>query len=113
MDGRRDFFLPAESLSYNMRINRKTTIRPEKDCWQAGTLSTTQLFLCVETLRVFITRKIGVPAQGWKTPRTYYARRRAENTVNASPRGSPPRAQVTLESLGTHSYAALPNRGDW
>ena len=101
MDGRRELFRLADIWSYNMRIHRKATIHPQKGLLE-GTLSNTQLFLFFETSRVFTTRKIGVPAQGWKTPRTYYARRRAENTAKASQRRSPLRVQVTLGSLGTH-----------
>ena len=74
MAGRFQLFPSAEILSENMRIVRNTTIRPPKRLL-AGAPNNTQLFLCFKISRGFITRKIGVPAQGWKAPRTYYARR--------------------------------------
>ena len=85
-----------------MRINRKTTIRHPKRLL-TGAINNTQLFLSFEANIFFTTRKIDVPAQGEPTT----VRQPAENTANASQRGSAPRVQVTWESLGTHSYAAL------
>ena len=65
MAGRPDLFCSAEKNSWNMRINRKATIRPQKGLL-AVAQNKTQPFLCFETSRSFTTRKIGVPAQGWK-----------------------------------------------
>ena len=112
MDGRPDPFSSVKKKLLKHANRQKYNNRPPKRLL-AGAPDNTQLFWSFKIPKVFITRKIGVPAQGWKTPITYYVRRRAENTANASQRMSPPRVQVTLESLGTHSYAALPNRGDW
>ena len=84
-----------ESFWWKHANPRENNNKPPKRLL-AGAPDNTQLFGCLKISKVFITRKIGVPAQGWKTPRTYYARRRAENTAKASQRRSPPRGQVTL-----------------
>ena len=93
MLGRFELFSPAKILSGNMRIDRKATIRPRKGLL-AGALNNTQLLVCFKNLRGFITRKIGVPAQGWKTPRTYHAKCRKIWEMQA--------VHGEFKSLGSH-----------
>ena len=111
MLGRFQLFSPAVFFPDNMLISGKTTIRPQNDCWQVhrtthNCLDASKFQRFLQPEKSVFQRKVGIPG-------TYYARQRAENTAKASQLRSPPRVQVTLESLGTHSYAALPNRGDW
>ena len=81
----------------HMLISRKTTIRLRKGLL-TGAMNNTHLFLGFETSRVFITRKIGVPAQGWKTPRTYYA----------SAGGKYSKRKPTWESTESSSHLGVP-----